>query len=190
MRTLSLGKRRIPLSTDPEPALVAAAQRDRAAFAGLYRLYVTRIYRYIYSRVGAAAEAEDLTSQVFVQALEGLAGYREQGHFSAWLFSIARRKVADHHRRRPAPLPLDEATAAADQVDPLGRLVQEEALERLAALVAGLGEEEQELLRLRFAGELSYGEVGAVVGRSEPAVKMAMHRLLRRLEARWEAKDA
>lgn len=190
MHTLSLEGRRMPPGTGPDPALVAAARHDRAAFASLYRLYVARIYRYVYSRVGNRSDAEDVTSQVFLQALESLAGYREQGRFSAWLFGIARRKVADHHRRRAAPAPLDEATVGAGQADFLGRLVQEEELERLAALVAGLSEDEQELLRLRFAGELSYGEMGAVVGRSEAAAKMATYRLLRRLEAAWEANDA
>lgn len=191
MHSLSLAEKGRRLSADSDAALVRAARRDTAAFARLYRRYVTPIYRYVYSRVGHAAEAEDLTSQVFAEALEGLPGYREQGHFSAWLFSIARRRVADHHRRRRTTLPLDEVTAGpAGQLDPLAQVVEGEALSRLGALVSELGEGEQELLRLRFAGDLTYAEIGAIVGRSEAAIKMAVHRLLRRLEAEWEASDA
>jgi RNA polymerase sigma-70 factor (ECF subfamily) len=79
--------------SDPEPPaaddgaddslIVRAARSDPAAFAPLYRRYVTRVYRYIYSRVGNNADAEDLTAQVFLAALEGLQRYHEQGNFAA-----------------------------------------------------------------------------------------------------------
>ena len=83
-----------------DAVLVRAARHDLAAFAALYRRYVTPIYRYLYSRVGNAADAEDLTAQTFVAALEGLPGYRERGNFAAWLFTIAHNKAADHHRQQ------------------------------------------------------------------------------------------
>jgi len=174
-------------NAEDDAMLVKAAQRDPSAFGALYRRYVTPVYRYLYSRVGDAADAEDLTAQVFTEALEGLHRYRERGSFAAWLFAVARHKATDHHRRRRPHLPLNEALdRPVEGQDPLARVVQNEALRRLAALVAQLDEERQELLRLRFAGGLTYGEVGALTGRSEAAVKMAIHRLLRRLEAEWE----
>jgi RNA polymerase sigma-70 factor (ECF subfamily) len=177
-------------SAEEDASLVRAAQRDPAAFAPLYQRYVTPVYRYIYSQVGNAADAEDLTAQVFTKALEGLHRYREQGNFAAWLFTIARRKVADHYRRQRPHVPLNEALdSPAERGNPLTYVVQEEALQRLAALVAKLGEQKQELLRLRFAAGLTYGEISELVGRSEAAVKMAVHRLLRQLEAQWEESD-
>jgi RNA polymerase sigma factor (sigma-70 family) len=190
MHNLSLAKSRVPVSADEDAALVKAARRDLAAFATLYRRYVTPIYRYIYSRLSNVADAEDLTAQVFTEALEGLHRYREQGNFAAWLFTIARHKVSDYYRSQRPNLPLNEALdSPADDTDPLVHMVQEETLGRLAALVAQLDEEQQELLRLRFAGGLTYGEIGGIVGRSEAAIKMAVHRLLRRLEAEWEESD-
>jgi RNA polymerase sigma-70 factor (ECF subfamily) len=173
-----------------DAALVRAAKRDRNAFAALYRRYVARIYRYVYSRVGRKADAEDLTAQIFTEALEGLEGYREQGTFSAWLFTIAHRRVVDHYRRRRPTQPLDAASKIeGDRPNPLAEVVREERLERLAGLVKELDEEKQELLRLRFAGELTYREIGEIVGRSEGAVKMAVHRLLHRLEEAWGGDD-
>ncbi len=171
-----------------DASLARAARRDREAFAALYRRHVRRIYRYIYSRVGRRADAEDLTALVFTEALEGLDGYREQGTFSAWLFTIAHRRLVDHYRRDRPTWPLDEASEIVqDQPNPLTELVQNERLAHLAGLVNALDEKQQELLRLRFAGELTYREIGQIVGRSEGAVKMAIHRLLRRLEEKWEA---
>jgi len=190
MHNLSLVKPRALASADEDASLAKAARRDPAAFAALYRRYVTPIYRYIYSRLGNVADAEDLTARVFTEALEGLHRYREQGNFAAWLFTIASHKVTDHYRRQRPDLPLNEALDnSADGTDPVAHIVQEEALRRLAALVAQLDEEQQELLRLRFAAGLTHGEIGRTMGRSEAAVKMAVHRLLRRLEAEWEESD-
>jgi RNA polymerase sigma-70 factor (ECF subfamily) len=170
--------------------LAEVAKRDRSAFAALYRRYVDRIYRYVYSRVGRKVDAEDLTARIFTEALEGLEGYRERGTFSAWLFTIAHRRVVDHYRRRRPTQPLDAASEIeGDRPNPLAEVVHEERLEHLARLVRRLDEEKQELLRLRFAGELTYREIGEIVGRSEGAVKMAVHRLLRRLEEAWEDED-
>jgi RNA polymerase sigma factor (sigma-70 family) len=190
MHNLSLVKPRVSASVEEDASLVKAARRDPAAFAALYRRYVTPIYRYIYSRLGNVADAENLTAQVFTEALEGLHRYRERGNFAAWLFTIARHKVTDYYRRqRPNP-PLNEVLdSPVEGADPLAHMVQEDALRRLAALVTRLDEEQQELLRLRFAGGLTYGEIGRIVGRSEAAIKMAVHRLLHRLEAEWEESD-
>jgi RNA polymerase sigma-70 factor (ECF subfamily) len=170
-----------------DAVLVRAARRDPVAFAALYRRHVTPIYRYVYSHVGNAADAEDLTAQTFVAALEGLPGYRERGNFAAWLFTIAHNKAADHHRQQHPQLPLDEALDSPGHGEnPMTSMMRKEALQRLSALIAELQEDKQELLRLRFAGGLTYPEIARVVGRSEAAVKMAVHRLLRRLEAEWE----
>jgi RNA polymerase sigma-70 factor, ECF subfamily len=177
-------------SDEPDSELVQAARRNPAAFAALYRRYVTPVYRYLYSRVGNSSDAEDLTAQVFAEVLSGLEGYRERGSFAAWLFTIARHKAADHYRHQRLHLPLRELQdgPAGDQ-SPLARLIEREEMRHLAGLVAELEEGQQELLRLRFAAGLSYGEMAKVVGRSQAGVKMAVHRLLRRLRAKWEAVD-
>lgn len=157
------------------------------AFAQRYRAHVGPLYRYLYSRVGSAAEAEELTSQTFLAALEGLPRYRE-GNFSAWLFGIARRKAADYFRRRPEQ-PLEEEALLAGEPGPLEALLQDERSHRLVSLVSQLNEEERELLRLRYTADLSYPQIGQVLGRSPEAVKKQVHRLLRRLKAQMEAGD-
>ena len=172
-----------------EASLVEAARSDPVAFARLYRRYVTPIYRYLYQRLGNAKDAEDLTSQVFMEALESLVHYRERGAFAAWLFTIARRKAIDAYRRRTPSLALEEVEQMPGiGEEPLEQVLQGEQLERMAALFAGLGEEQRELLRLRFTAGLSYAEIGGLLGRSEAAVKMAVFRLLRRMHEKWEVK--
>lgn len=167
--------------------LVATARRDPKAFAALYRRYVTPVYRYLYHRVSSYQEAEDLTSQVFTAVLESLDRYREQGDFPAWLFTIARRTVIAHYRRQDPQIALEEVHPDPSQDgDPLDGLLQDERLAQLGGLLAGLNEEQRELLNLRFSAGLTYRQIAQVLGSSEGAVKMAVHRLLRQLENDWD----
>ncbi len=166
--------------------LAAAAQRDPAAFALLYDRHIQPIYRYVYSHVGRRAEAEDVTSQTFVSALEALPRYRHRGHFDAWLFSIARSKVMDLFRHQ---------SAARRQVEPVmpepdssGDQVPAEDVQSLRAVLRSLPEEERELLRLRYAAGLTFGKMASVLGRKEEAVKKSVYRLLARIRGSMEAR--
>jgi RNA polymerase sigma-70 factor, ECF subfamily len=171
-----------PSSLPNEAQLIQAAQREASAFTPLYRHYVTPVYRYLYSRTGNAADAEDLTAQTFLEALQGLPRYRHRGQFAAWLFTIARRRAADHYRRQPILLPLDELLTPADDDEPLSQVVHAETLAQLHALVSGLDEGEVELLRLRYAAGLTFAQIAATLRLREGAVKMRLHRLLARLQ--------
>lgn len=183
------------LEFDPkdEATLVALARHDPEAFSRLYRHYVERIYRYLFSHVDDKAEAEDLTSKVFKAAWENLGNYRERGEFAAWLFSIARNKVRDYHRRRRAHISWELLGETSQQQDescnPQARAEKSDDLERLANYLRQLNPHQMELIRLRFAADLSYRDIASLLGRSEASVKMAMNRLLRQLKKRWEMED-
>lgn len=180
------------LEEDEESRLVAVARTDPAAFSALYRRYVTPVYRYLYKWTGSQAEAEDLTSQVFTAALEGLGRYREQGTessggFSAWLFTIARRKAIAAYRRSNREAPLETAEGLPEHAPGLlEQAVRGEQRRRLSELLSSLDAEQRDLLHLRFTAGLGYAEIGTLLGRSEGAIKMAVHRLLQDLSAQWE----
>lgn len=167
--------------------LVEACRRDPVAFTHLYHKYLRPVYRYHYARCGSPAEAEDLTSQTFLAALEALPRYREQGCFAAWLFAIARRKAIDHHRKAGA-VSLEALPLLADpQPGPAHLALAADERRRLTEALSGLDEDQRELLRLRFAAGLPFDEIAALLRRSTPAVKMALYRLLERLERQMEA---
>ena len=168
--------------------LVRQAKADPANFTSLYRRYVTGVYRYIYARVRNHDEAEDLTAQVFLDALKGLDRFDGSRNFTAWLFTIARNKVVDSRRKGRALLPLDAILEApADDDDPHHANDDAEMFDRLRALLRELPPDKQELIQLRFAGGLSFAEIGKVVGKSEAAVKMAVRRVLHQLQEKMEA---
>jgi len=172
---------------DPVGDDVQAEANALADFPALYHRYLRPVYRYLYFRTGDRQEAEDLTSQVFLAALEGLPSYRPRTSFAAWLFAIARHKAADHYRRQRGQLPLEMvAGSLVSKDDPLQEVITSQGLSRLAEAVAALREDDQELLRLRFAGELSFDEIASLTQRSPGAVKMKFYRLLRWLEVQME----
>jgi RNA polymerase sigma-70 factor (ECF subfamily) len=161
-----------------EESLVRRAQhRDQEAFAQLYEEYFDGIYRYVVLRIGNEMEAEDVTQQVFLNALRSISSFRWKGvPFSAWLFRIAHNQVVDYLRKktRQATESIDESLAI-NKSDP--RLVVEQRLdiEQLILATKRLTKAQQEVIALRFVSELSTAQVAKVMGKSEGAVKALQH---------------
>ena len=167
-----------------EQAQLEAAREDLQHFVPLYERYFPRIYAYCLRRVDHAQEAEDLASHIFTQAMSNLDQYRG-GVVAAWLFRIAHNTLINHSRRRQ-PLPLDEMPEVIEWNDPADALIKAESHERLRQLVARLPVEQQDLLLLKVVGGLTADEIGAVVGKSAGAVRVALHRIIRQLQQHYE----
>ena len=170
----------------PEPdndlALNRAIQGDREAFGLVYEQYVSRIYNYIYYRIGNIHEAEDLTARVFFRAMRRIADYQNRGlPVSAWLYRIAHNLVANWHRdrgRRPEISLDDGISSTTHHEHPETSMVQNEEQEALLKIIRKLPAERQQLLILKFVEHLSNAEIGQIMGRTEGAVKSLYHRTL------------
>lgn len=171
-----------------DATLIKHSRLDPDAFGVLYRRYLPSIYRYLFRRLGNVRDAEDMTGQVFIEALEGIVNkrYQENGYFIAWLFSIARRRIADFYRKRPEE-ELDDPTAPEPGL--LTAIEKNEDLQRLTQLLEQLDEERQELLRMRFSADLSFAQIGQIEGRSEAAVKMMIYRTIEHLRDKWDVEN-
>jgi RNA polymerase sigma-70 factor (ECF subfamily) len=170
---------------DDDSGLVAAAKADPEAFGALYERYVKKIYSYLYYRTGNPHDAEDLTERVFQRAMLNLGRYTSRGlPFSAWLYRIAHNLVANWHRdqgrRQMVPLdevgPQDLAAMRADAPEILAESREDQ--ERLLQVIGRMPGERKQLLILKFVDHLSNAEIGAVMHRSEGAVKSLYHRTL------------
>lgn len=162
--------------------LVAAAKQDLKAFGELYLLYAQPIFRYLFSRIGSFPEAEDATAQTFLVALERFPSYRHDGFFASWLFAIARNKAMDYFRKQHKEISLDEVELIPADANLLQQMIQTERTAALSKLIKALPEDEQELIRLRYVAELSFAEIGHLLGQKEDAVKKRLYRLLERLK--------
>ena len=169
-----------------EATLIERARRDPDAFALLYQQYLPRMYRYLYLRLGNRHDSEDIASQVFIEVLDGLSQnrYKENGCFPAWLFTIVRRRLVDF-RRQPRLVSLEDQISSTP--DPLDQILADESVKRLSFLLAQLDADKQEILRLRFAAELSFSAIAALENQKEAAVKMVVYRAIQWIREHWEA---
>jgi len=161
-----------------EESLVRRAQNnDQEAFARLYEEYFDKIYRYLALRVGNEMEAEDMTQQVFLNALQSISSFRWKGvPFSAWLYRIAHNQAVDHLRKktkRPS-VPLDESLISSGD-NPHSTAELKMNIEQLLVAAKRLTEAQREVISLRFTSELSIAKVAKVMGKSEGAVKALQH---------------
>ncbi len=162
-----------------ESELVQRAVRgDATAFGELYEQNLTKIYRYIYYKVGDATEAEDLTEQVFLKAWEAIGRYRQQGvPFVAWLFRLAHNLVIDYRRTHHEATPLDE-TQEDDRPSPEDVAAARLDVQTLQRAIMRLTPEQQQVIILRLVQGLSHSEVAAIMGKNEGAVRGLQHRAL------------
>lgn len=168
-----------------------AKKRDPEAISQIYALYVDKLYRYLYYKVGHPTEAEDLTETVFLRALEALPRFSWKNvPFSAWLFSIARNLVIDHYRSkdRRNEVSIDEiGHLFAEENDP--HEAAEESLERtkIEEAISCLTKEQRQVVLLKFFVGLSNTEISALLRKSGGAIKSIQHRGLRNLRKKLES---
>jgi len=163
-----------------EVSLIRRAQQgDQVALTQLYETHFDRIYRYIAIKIGDRTEAEDMTQQVFLHALQSISSYKEKGlPFSSWLYRIAHNQVVDFFRKKAkhATVPLDESLPIpAVEGDPKYLVEKKIAVEEVVMATRKLTAAQQEVISLRFASELSITEVAGVMGKSEGAIKALQH---------------
>jgi RNA polymerase sigma-70 factor (ECF subfamily) len=171
------------LSPPVEDSILAnRAVKDSSAFAELYRRYFDRVYRYHIAHTGNVIDAQDLTAQTFIAALEGIASFRGEGSFCAWLLGIARRKMALHYRSRRPEASLENASHIPDlALSPEEKSHQSLQLSQISHAFKQIKSERAEALELCLFGDLTAAEAGQILGKSEAAVKMLVCRGLKDL---------
>jgi RNA polymerase sigma factor (sigma-70 family) len=157
--------------------------------AEVYAQHLPAVWRYVRARVPSHADAEDVTSEVFVRAAEGWERYdARRGSIAAWLLGIAHHVVADWWRRRRSAIPSDRIDAAAGHPsdsapDPEDAVLAAAARAELRSYLGQLTEKERDAVALRFGAGLKAAEVGAVLGVSETAARMLVYRAVSKLRA-------
>ena len=166
-----------------ERLLIEAAQSEPARFADLYERNFDRIYAFFARRIGRREVAEDLTAEVFHQALASLRSFKWQGApFIAWLYGIAANVLAAHWQKTGRNLePLPEGWDPADVARMERRAV-------LSELVESLLPDQCTVIIRRFIEQRSIREIAQELGRSEGAVKQLQLRALENLRDKLGAR--
>ena len=170
-----------------ERRLIEAAQSDPSRFAELYQANFHRVYAFVARRVQGREEAQDVTAEVFHQALRNIGGFQWRGvPFAAWLLRIAANALADRWQRagRAIEVPAEEgeiengAHTDAAEVERRAMLFQ---------LVDRLPEDQRLVIQRRFVDQKSVREIAQELGRSEGAVKQLQFRALETLRSQMRS---
>jgi RNA polymerase sigma-70 factor (ECF subfamily) len=154
-------------------------------FEQVYDEHVVPIYRFVYARVGNRPDAEDLTAQVFMRAVEQLDTARDRGQIAAWLYRVAQNAVADYWRAFYR-LPIVGADHLAPGWEPSDdgadrpQVTNERAVARVEAVLRRLPDNYRRVLELRFLQRLSVAETARTMGISHGNAKVLQYRALRK----------
>lgn len=167
-----------------ERVLVAQAQADPRKFDSLYLAFVDEIYRFIYCRTSAKETAEDITSQVFMQALEHVPKFRYApgARFSSWLYAIARNLVIDHYRKHRETVDLEQIEPLSSPETASTAVDHSIDQQRVRQVLQQLSPDDQEILQLRLWQDRSYREIAQIVQSNAVAVRARFSRALKKFK--------
>ncbi len=167
------------------------ARNNRESFNALYSEYAPSMHRAAWQVTHNEETAWDIVQQAFLKAIQSEAGYGGRGSIKGWLIRIARNTALDQwrQRKRRDEQPLGDQERADDQ-GPEYALIADEGLRRVARAMEHLSADEREMIRLHVQEDLTYQEMADILGRKTGAIRVAIHRIRKKLAAGLEEEHA
>ena len=156
---------------------------NNQAFGVIYDTFIDQIYSFVYYRTSHTEIAEDLTSQVFLKALEKIHQFsdKDTGSFSAWLYTIARNTVYDHYRTDKKMSDIDALWDMSSSEDVSENAAVSLSMQQVRDALSKLSAEQQDIIVMRLWDGLTHSEIAAITGKTEASVKMIFSRSMREL---------
>jgi RNA polymerase sigma-70 factor, ECF subfamily len=169
--------------TDLDRLIRASVKGDVDAFGEIYQLYADNIYRYFFYRVRSDTEAQDLSSQVFLNAWKAIGRYKHENvPFLVWLYTISRNLLVNHNRSLRQHAELEEHVPDSSEMsNPISLLLRQTEREELVGAFEKLTAEQQQVLYYRFVENWSHTDVARVMSKSEGAIRAIQFRALESL---------
>ncbi|OGH88711.1 MAG: hypothetical protein A3J93_01280 [Candidatus Magasanikbacteria bacterium RIFOXYC2_FULL_42_28] len=161
-------------------------KRDPDAFAALYDLYSERIYRFVFFKVGGQADAEDIVSESFLKTWNYINSHRDEEvkSFSGLLYRIARNCIVDYYRQKNSTN--QTSGELSDDLGDGGKWYEELRDQvdgrQIIQAIKKLKQEYQEVITLRYVDELRMEEIAEITGKGKIAVRVTLHRALKKLK--------
>lgn len=170
--------------TDELRYVAQAKQGDADAFAHLVTAYETSVYRLALRMCGNAHDAEEAAQEAFVSAWKGLPSFRGESKFSSWLYQLTTNACLDllrREKRHRAAVPLDEQAELFGEDTPQRAAENAELRDTLQAALQELSDDHRQIFLLRQMRQLSYDEIGALLGLESGTVKSRLSRAKKQL---------
>ena len=170
-------------TADIDLLIKGAVGGDADAFGRLYDMYVDRVYRHVYYRVGNTEDTKDLTQQVFIRAWKAIGRYKKTSSpFLAWLMRISHNLVIDFYRSNKDKLYLNSEIVANNSDSSPERVAEMEFdQQQLRRAILQLPSEQQQVILMSFIEGFSYAEIASTLGKSEGAIRVIQHRALKKM---------
>jgi RNA polymerase sigma-70 factor (ECF subfamily) len=175
-------------AVDADLLVDGAVGGDADDFGRLYDIYVDRVYRHVYYRVGTIEDTEDLTQQVFIKAWQAIGRYKKTASpFIAWLLKISNNLVIDFYRSKKSETYADfDDVATKPETDPAYLAEAQFSQQEIRRAINKLHGDQQQVILMRFIEDFSYAEIAATLGKSEGAIRVILHRGLAKLKTIME----
>ncbi len=166
-------------------AIISCQKGQLGQFEVIYDAYVKKIYDFLYYRTQHKQTVEDLTSVVFMKALERIQSYNpKKSAFNTWLYTIARNTLFDHFRSNKDQSPIDDALGHPSSQNISKEVGIKMEMEKVQKLLDTLDSEQRDLIIMRVWDGLSFKEIAEILGKSEAASKMQFGRSLKFLQSK------
>lgn len=162
-----------------------------ASFEELYDRHFDAVNRYLRYRITNSWDADDLTAAVFLKALENFHKFRGEAPFAVWLFRIAHNSYVDYLRGRREKIFSGEEMISLSGAGPgpEEELLRGEEVKQLREMLWRLAPEQRDVVSLRYAGELKFGQIALVLDKTESAVRMIHYRALKALRYEYLTRE-
>ena len=163
---------------------IKRAKDDPQGFEPLYNKYYEQIFRYIYQRMDDKEMAHDITSQVFLKAMNNIQKYEYRGvPFASWLYRIAKSELYQSFRDEKATRTVNvETVSLTDMIDEMDEDFSEESRQALLGSIAKLAEDEVQMIELRYFEKRSFKEIGEMLDITENNAKVKAHRIIQKMK--------
>lgn len=167
---------------EEQKIIIDCQKGNKEEFGKLYDRYVRKIYDFVYYKTHHKETAEDITSRVFIKALEKIDTFNcDRGFFSAWIYQIARNSVIDFYRTKKGDIGIDDVWDLAS-IDNIERDIDvRQKLEKVEKYLKELKNDQREIIMLRVWQGMNYKEIAEILDKSEASCKMMFSRAIKDL---------
>lgn len=153
------------------------------SFILIYDQYIEKIYRFLFFRTLHKQVAEDLTSQVFIKAMDRINTFNvDKGTFQSWLYQIARNVLIDESRKRKPIESIEMHSDIPGKINLENETNDAITHQALRDLLNTLPKTSQELITMRLWDELSYADIATITGKTQGSLKMQFSRIIEKLQ--------